>query len=237
MRPILLARCDPDETFGVALDAFEEAGAPVEIWQALDGAPPPELDDAAGVVVFGSTYNVEHADDQPFIGELRKLTLDAIGRRVPYLGVCFGAQVLAWSLGGDVGKAAAREFGFVPVHPTPAASDDDLFGHLADGDMAFQWHMDTFELPPGAELLVRGDEIEHQAFRIGDRAWAAQFHFEVDGAELEHWLQAYGPEAQLLADWGRSWADVREQTRAHLAAHEARGREIFRRFAEVARGS
>ena len=237
MRPIVLARCDPDETFGVAIQAFDDAGAPVRIWQALDGEPRPELDEAAGVVVFGSTYNVEHADEQPFIEELRTITIDAVERGVPYLGVCFGSQILAWSLGGAVGKAAVREFGFVPVRPTPSAQDDRLFGHLEDGDAAFQWHMDTFELPPGAELLVRGDEVEHQAFRVGDRAWAAQFHFEVNGDELEHWLESYGPEARLVAEWGRSWAEVREQARTHLAAHEARGREIFRRFAQVAQES
>lgn len=233
MRPILLARCDPDETFGVAPDAFDAAGAPVRIWQALDGEPRPELDDVGGVVIFGSTYNVEHADEQPFIEELRRITLESLDRRIPYLGVCFGSQVLAWTLGAAVDKAAVREFGFVPVDPSPAAADDRLFGHLRGGDMAFQWHEDTFELPVGAELLVRGGAVEHQAFRVGDRAWATQFHFEVDAAELERWLVAYGPDEELRSAWGAGREEIREQANAHLAAHEQRGREIFVRFAEV----
>lgn len=234
MRPILLARCDPSETFGVAPAALEGAGAQVRRWQALDGEPRPGLDEVGGVVIFGSSYNVEHADEQPFIDELRRITLDAIDRGIPYLGVCFGSQVLAWSLGAAVDKAAVREFGFVPIDPTSEAADDRLFGHLRGGDMAFQWHEDTFELPAGAELLVRGREVEHQAFRVGEGAWATQFHFEVDAAELEHWLLTYGPDEALRAGWGAGRDEVREQARAHLAAHEERGREIFRRFAEVA---
>ena len=57
-------------------------------------------------MLFGSTFNVEHADEQPFIKDVRELTLEAVDRQVAFLGVCFGAQVLAWSLDAPVGKAA-----------------------------------------------------------------------------------------------------------------------------------
>ena len=108
------------------------------------------------MVLFGSSYNVEHVDEQPFIKDARELTLEAIEREVPYLGVCFGAQMLAWSLDAPVMKAPVREVGFQPIRPTAAAAGDPLLSHLAGGDMEFQWHMDTFELPPDAPLLVSG---------------------------------------------------------------------------------
>ena len=68
--------------------------------------------DMDGVVLLGSTYNVEHAEQQPFIKEVRELTLEAMDREIPFLGMCFGAQVLAWSLDAEVGKAPNREVGF-----------------------------------------------------------------------------------------------------------------------------
>jgi GMP synthase (glutamine-hydrolysing) len=96
VKPVLLVRNDPFETFGIAPSAFAEAGVPVRVLEAIDpDAPRPSLDEVSGVVVFGSSSNVEHADEQPFIKELRELTLEALERDLPYLGVCFGAQVLA----------------------------------------------------------------------------------------------------------------------------------------------
>ena len=67
-----------------------------------------------------------------------------------------------------------------PLRPLAAAADDPLLSHYTDGDPVFQWHMDTFDLPGEAEQLATGDEVAAQAFRIGDRTWATQFHFEID---------------------------------------------------------
>jgi GMP synthase (glutamine-hydrolysing) len=85
--------------------------------------------------------------------------------------------VLAWSLGAEVAKGPVREVGFEPLRPEPPAANDPLLSHYADGDMVFQWHMDTFELPRDAVLLARGDRVRNQAFRVGDRTWGTQFHF------------------------------------------------------------
>ncbi|HVF07745.1 MAG TPA: type 1 glutamine amidotransferase [Actinomycetota bacterium] len=236
MDRILFARCDPVETFGVALPAVEAAGVPVAIWEALDGEPRPSLDGIAGVVLFGSSYNVEHADEQPFIKDARELTLEAIDRGVPYLGVCFGAQMLAWSLDAAVMKAPVREVGFEPIHPTPAADDDPLISHFVDGDMEFQWHMDTFELPAGATLLATGDRVTNQAYRIGDRTWGLQFHLEVVRDELEVWLQTFEQhDGPLETAWGKSADTIRAEADRYLDRHVRRGSEVFRRFAGLAR--
>ena len=232
---MLFARCDPVETFGVALPAVEAAGVPVTVWEALDGEPRPSLDGIAGVVLFGSSYNVEHADEQPFIKDARELTLESIDRGVPYLGVCFGAQMLAWSLDAAVMKAPVREVGFEPIRPTAAAADDSLVSHLADGDMEFQWHMDTFELPAGATLLAAGDRVANQAYRVGDRTWGLQFHLELVRDEMELWLDTFEKaDGPLESSWGKSAATIRDEADRYLEAHERRGAEVFTRFARLA---
>jgi len=235
VKPILLVRNDPYETFGVATSALGAAGVPILVHDAIDpNAAPASLDDVGGVVMFGSSYNVEHADEQPFIKEVRELTLRALERRIPYLGVCFGAQVLAWSLGAEVGKGPVREVGFEPLHPEPAAAQDPLLGHYEDGDMVFQWHMDTFALPSEAILLATGDAVPNQAFRVGDRTWGTQFHFEIDEPEIVLWLTAFAEEGDLVSAWGKTSEQVRDEARRHVAVHERKGREVFRRFATVA---
>jgi GMP synthase (glutamine-hydrolysing) len=234
MQPILFARCDAGETFGIAQRAVEGAGAPVAVWEAIEGSPRPAAADFAGVVVFGSSHNVEHADEQPFIKEARSLTREAIESDVPYLGVCFGAQLLSWSLGGDVVKAPVREVGFEPVRPTADAAADPLLSHLADGDMAFQWHMDTFTLPDDAVLLVTGDQVVNQAYRVGERTWGVQFHFEIDRSEMQLWLHEFGAEADLMEVWGKTNEQVLAESDRLQVDHERRGRKIFERFVRVA---
>ncbi len=101
--------------------------------------------------------------------------------------------------------------------------------------MVFEWHMDTFELPVGADLLATGDLVRHQAFRVGDRAWGVQWHLEIDRPELESWLEIFGKEGDLLSEWGKSAEEVRAEADAFMETHEARGRELFTRFAGVVR--
>ena len=103
--------------------------------------------------------------------------------------------------------------------------------------MVFQWHMDGFDLPEGATLLAVGDAVPTQAIRLGETTWATQFHAEVDAAEAEYWVSAASAEDDLEATWGKSPAALRAEVAEHMAGHEARGRETFRRFVEVCRGA
>jgi GMP synthase (glutamine-hydrolysing) len=229
--PIVFARADEFETFGIGRTAVEGAGAEVRVWDAIGGEPAPPLEDVGGVVLFGSSFNVEHADEQPFIGALRDLTLASLDRGTPYLGICFGAQVLAWSLGSTIDKAPVREVGYVPLRTTERGDADPLLGAYADGDLVFEWHMDTFALPDDAELLATGDDVRNQAYRIGDTTWATQFHFEIDRAEIELWTGEVRDTVE--ADWGKSADAILREADRHQATHETRGAEVFRRFAKV----
>jgi GMP synthase-like glutamine amidotransferase len=97
--------------------------------------------------------------------------------------------------------------------------------------------MDAFVLPEGATLLIAGDQVPNQAFRVGDLAWGTQFHCEVNRSELEFWLDTYANEGgDLRAQWGKSSQRVREEAERFMAEHEDRGREVFERFAYLAAG-
>ena len=233
MKPLLFVKADAAETFGIGPAAVADAGGETRTWDAIGGEPLPSLDDVGGVVLFGSSYNVEHADEQPFIHALGALTLEAVDRHVPFLGICFGAQVLAWTLGSRIHKAPEREIGYVPIRPLPAAASDPLLAHYSQGEPVFQWHMDTFDLPPGAELLVTGDGVANQAYRVGATTWATQFHFEIDLPEMELWIDDVG--AALEAGWGTSPEQLRAEAAEHHERHEELGSEVFRRFVDVVR--
>jgi GMP synthase (glutamine-hydrolysing) len=235
MKPLLLVKNDPVETLGVAPRALTDAGAEVLLLEASDpDSPRVRIDDVAGVVMFGGTMNVDEVDDHPFLKENRDLTREALARGVPYLGICLGAQLLARALDTPVVRAPVKEVGFEPVRPTVEGYSDPILSLWEDGDMAFQWHQDTMDLPTGADLLAGGDRVEVQAYRVGTNAWATQFHFEIDAAELEFWLHEATQEMDLKEVWGKSPEEIRIEAGRHMAAHEAKGTEMFARFARIA---
>ncbi|HEY6566740.1 MAG TPA: hypothetical protein VI341_04395, partial [Actinomycetota bacterium] len=88
--------------------------------------------------------------------------------------------------------------------------------------------------PDDATLLATGDQVTNQAYRLGDRTWGVQFHFEIDRSELQLWLHEFGAEADLMEVWGKTNEQVLAESDRFQAGHERRGREIFERFVRVA---
>jgi GMP synthase (glutamine-hydrolysing) len=234
MRPIVLIGHDEWETFGVAPAALAEADTPFIRHLSHTGAELPNLADVSGVVVYGGVMNVDMVDEYPFLGDERTFVRKAVDAGIPYLGTCLGAQMLARALDHPVYQAGVREFGFHPLHPTRAAGSDPLLSVFAEGDQVFHWHEDTFELPEEATLLATGDHVKTQAFRYGEVAWGLQFHVEVDRAEIDMWLEVAG--ATEVEAWGKTTDQIVHETDRFIESHEERGREVFRRFARLARG-
>jgi GMP synthase (glutamine-hydrolysing) len=231
VRPLLLIGHDPNETFGLAVAAFEAAGLTILEHRSGAGATLPSLDGISGLVMFGGSMNVDMTDRYPFLAEERALVRAVVDADIPYLGICLGAQMLARAMDRKVFPAGVREFGFTALHPTPEAAHDPLVSVFVDDDLVFHWHEDTFELPHGATLLARGDHVPLQAFRVGERAWGLQFHLEVDRPELELWLKAAGDD--VVRAWGKTSEQVIDEADLHLEAQEAKAREVFHRFADV----
>ncbi|HEX5951439.1 MAG TPA: type 1 glutamine amidotransferase [Actinomycetota bacterium] len=235
MKPVLLVRNDGYETFGVAPGALASAGCDVRtVNMTRREATLPPLEEVAAVVTFGGTANVDQTDRFPYLAAVRDYTGEAVERGVPYLGICLGSQLLARALGRPVVESPVKEVGFEPLRPTADATGDRLLSQYADGDMVFEWHEDTYELPDGARLLATGDRVAVQAYRVGDLAWGIQFHQELDATELAWWIDIADDELDLESTWGKDADRLRAESERHMAAHEERGRELFRRFADVA---
>jgi GMP synthase-like glutamine amidotransferase len=83
-----------------------------------------------------------------------------------------------------------REIGWWPVEVAPGAAADPRLGGLDGRFEVFHWHGETFTLPPGADLLLRNDHCEHQAFARG-AVLGLQFHVEVTADMVEAWAAEY----------------------------------------------
>jgi GMP synthase-like glutamine amidotransferase len=132
------------------------------------------------VVSLGSEF-AAFDDTKPFVPREASLLRRAVDAEVPVLGLCFGGQMLARVLGGEVYRSADSEIGWLTVRST----DPEM---VPEGPW-FQWHFDTFSLPPGATLMAQTG-VGPQAFVKG-RSLGLQFHPEVTSDIMTDWVREY----------------------------------------------
>jgi len=159
--------------------------AETRVYKVSDGQFPPVPTGSSrrydGVVISGSQTSVY--DDREWIHDLTSWVREVHRADVPTLGICWGHQFLAQSLGGRVADMGDHELGYRTVR---RRGEDPLFADISASFTAFQTHSDRVaELPPGSVELAR-NEYGIQAFRLGTR-YGVQFHPEYD-RETAEWV-------------------------------------------------
>jgi GMP synthase-like glutamine amidotransferase len=182
-----------DAPAGLVAEWAADRGLGLAVVRVDRGEPLPEPRDTGFAVVLGSSASVAAADRSWIAGTIEWLRA-ADAAHLPVLGICFGAQALAASLGGRVHRLAEPEIGWVLVE----SHDPE---RIAGGPW-LTWHEDGIELPPLAYELAR-NPFGVQAF-CHCRHLAVQFHPEVTPRIVSDWARGDGPpeldRAALLAD-------------------------------------
>ncbi len=171
---------------------------------------PQNLDGIKGVILSGSPYSVY--DPAAF-----KVDLSAIRGKVPVLGICYGAQYMAYTSGGKVEPAVAREYGRANLEVVHL--EDELLNGINAGSQIWMSHGDTItQLPDSFEIIASTSDVPVAAYHVqGEKTWGVQFHPEVfhslDGVLLlDNFLNICG----CQKDW--SPASFIETTVAELKA-------------------
>ena len=155
-----------------------ELDADLVEFDATDGHLP-ETFEFDGVVVSGSRSSVYW--DEEWIAPTKAWVREAIDAGLPCLGICWGHQLLADVLGGEVRDMGEYEIGYREVEHT---GESRLFEGVGERFTAFTTHSDAVvELPPGAEEIAVNDYSNH-GFR-SDRVFGLQFHPEYDQRTAE----------------------------------------------------
>ena len=183
----------------------------------------PVDDTVAGTVVFGGPFAVTETDTHPFLNDEARWIEDCMGRDLPVLGICQGAQQIAHLLGADVGPLPGEphEFGYYPTYATPEGQ-----ACMPSVLHVTQAHFHGFDVPDGAQLLAWSDLFPAQAFRYGDRSFAFLFHPEVTVGGHRRWQ---------AADWayyGKPGAQTREQQTELAGLRDAVQHDRFMAFLE-----
>ncbi len=186
----------------------------------------PGLDGIWAVVVTGSSAMV--TERAAWMIETAGWLRQALQRAIPILGICFGHQLLAYALGGQVAyNPRGIEVGTRDVDILPTAAADPLLGGLPPRVRLHLSHRQSVtELPPGAAHLACSRSEPHQAFVIDSRAWGVQFHPEFSAPVMRGYIDHY---RSMLRDQGVD-ADVL----ASRVSDKGPGPLILRRFAALA---
>jgi GMP synthase (glutamine-hydrolysing) len=129
-----------------------------------------------GVILSGSPYSVY--DPEAF-----KVDLSEFVGRLPVLGICYGAQYIAYTNGGNVEPAGSREYGRQNL--TTVNKENPLFSGFDDNSQVWMSHGDTITaIPDGAEVIASTQSVHNAAYYMPGKegaksVWAVQFHPEV----------------------------------------------------------
>ena len=223
---------------GVLQEAAEAEGATSDLIYTLEEtdfvsgvarAIPEAHENYDALVVMGGIMGVYQEDEYPFIDKARKLMLSFHEAGKPVMGVCLGAQLMASAFGARVYKMGFEEWGFLPQTWEAAAKDDPLLNDATPELPIMQWHGDTFDMPNGAVRLATREGCPNQAFRMGDKSYAFQFHLEMTKEGIDLWMKLRAKEKDAPLDAMRAAAHLDA-----LPGAQAFAKEVMRRWMRLA---
>ena len=190
----------------------------------------PSIQKYNGLIVLGGQMGVYETENYPHIRHELELIERALKNKIPILGICLGAQLLAHVLGAEIKKCKKPEIGWQEISLTREGSENPLFSHFSKTEKLFQMHKDEFTAPKSTQILASSTNCANQAFVYDAFAYGLQFHLEVDQPMIERWLNL--PDHQkLLSD--EVMDRIRSETFLKIDANIDLSKRVFTRYLEL----
>jgi GMP synthase-like glutamine amidotransferase len=237
MKIVVLQHVDVEHP-GIFRDFFKADGLSWDTIELDAGDTLPDVSAYDLMVVMGGPQDVWQEDKYPWLvaekAAIRKFVVD-LNR--PYLGICLGHQLLAASIGGEVGPGKTPEVGVLTVRQTQDGKDDPLFRGIPDPIDVLQWHgAEVVTLPPGARVLASSEACAVQAFRYRDNAYGCQFHVEITEQTVADWAAIPVYAQALDAALGQGAVGrLKSEVTAKLPTFNRNAKSIYDNFKGVLR--
>lgn len=187
MKPVAIIQFSPTEGPGYLAGALDAAAIPWQLIRIDEGdALPPSCNDYSGIAMMGGPMSVN--DPLPWILPLLDMIRQSVECDVPLIGHCLGGQLMAKALGGEVTDNKCKEMGWQPVVVVGDSYARPWFGDVR-AFTTFQWHYQTFSIPPGATRILCNEYCENQAFTLGPHI-GFQCHIEMTEAMVQTWCES-----------------------------------------------
>jgi GMP synthase (glutamine-hydrolysing) len=212
------------ELFG---EVAREAGHEVVEWEI--GVEPRPHGDFDAFFVLGGHQNVGEENEHPWLEDEYELLRGLVADGAPTFAICLGAQTLAHSFGGRVHKLPERQAGFVEVALTEEGERDPVIGVLPRRFEGLVGNGYGFEVP-GLGVELAASALQPQAYRVGNRAWAVQFHPEARRGQVLRWFELDGDTLP------RPIAELERELEAKIDGWHRLGRRLCEAFLAAAAG-
>ena len=218
---------------GIFRDFFAADGVAWDAVELDEGEPIPPLANYDALVVMGGPMDVWETDQHPWLLPEKAAIREAVReRRMPYLGLCLGHQLLADALGGRCSMMQQPEIGVLGIELTAAAASDRLFRGVAPRGKALQWHsVEVVETPKDGVILARSPDCANEAMRVGEHAWGIQYHVEITGETVPQWgcIPEYATALEKRLGQG-SLPALEQAAREQLPAMRATAKRLYDNF-------
>ena len=202
------------------------------------GEPIPALDPYDAMLVMGGWMEPWDDRNHPWLAAERRAIAHWVGDLGrPFLGICLGHLLLADALGGKCAPLKPVEIGICEIELTEEGRDDPIYAGTPARQKCLQWHSaEVSVLPPQAVTLARSDACACQTLRIGERAYAMQYHLEIDDETIPNWGKLPDYAQALAKELGPDGLrQVTEAASPLMRAFNANSRQVYRNFMRLAR--
>jgi GMP synthase (glutamine-hydrolysing) len=157
----------------------DKKGYSVDRTDVFKGAKLPAQTDFDWLIVMGGSQHVWQEKEHPWLVAEKRFISEALANDKIILGICFGAQLLAETLGGRVFSSKNDEIGWYEVTVSDEGKASYLLKNVPRKFLTFHWHSDHFSLPPGCTRLAFSEPTANQAYTVkNSRVAGLQFHPE-----------------------------------------------------------
>ena len=182
----------------------DKKGYSVDRTDVFKGVKLPAHTDFDWLIVLGGSQHVWQEQEHPWLAAEKRFISEALANDKIILGICFGAQLLAETLGGRVFSNKQEEIGWYEVTVSDEGKASYLLKNAPPQFLTFHWHSDHFTLPPVCTRLAFSEPTANQAYTVKNSPVAGlQFHPEYTLELINYFAINYGHEwqkAQYVAD-------------------------------------
>jgi GMP synthase-like glutamine amidotransferase len=195
MKPVLVFRHALTEGPGHFATFLDAHGIAWRLVRLDEGEQvPASAESFAGLAFMGGPMSAN--DELPWTAPALALIRDAVHRGTPVIGHCLGGQLLSRALGGEVTRSPVKEIGWHRVRVEDSPEARAWLGDDSGEFTAFQWHGETFTIPPGGRRILLGERCANQAYVVDGIHLGMQCHVEMTEELVRAWCASGADEVR-----------------------------------------